>query len=86
MTLAEMTALIPLAPSSHPAPAMVPEAARVPSNDNPPSTQAPVSYRATPWEVVELVPGLALMVAQNRGDLVRRLADEIWQRYGSAAR
>jgi hypothetical protein len=52
-------------------------------NDGVPSA---VGYRATPWEMVELMPGLALMVSQNRGEFVRRVASEIWQRYGSAAR
>jgi hypothetical protein len=38
------------------------------------------------WETVELIPGLLLMVGVNRGELPRRLAMEIWQRYATAER
>lgn len=89
MTPQEMASLIP--PQQPPRVATIgdasrPDAAGAAANDGVPSPSAPVGYRATPWEAVELIPGLLLMVGQNRGDLVRRLADEIWRRYGSAAR
>jgi hypothetical protein len=42
-------------------------------------------YRSTSWEIIELFPGLQLMIARNRSELVRRLADEICRQYASAS-
>ena len=50
------------------------------------SDATPAGYRVTSWDTIELMPGLLLMVGQNRGELVHRLAKEIWQHYGSSVR
>jgi DNA-binding transcriptional MerR regulator len=98
MTPEQMAALIPPPPSppappspSPPPPPPQPSVATVAPTDvvseSASSTLAPpAGYRATAWETVELMPGLLLMVAQNRGDLVRRLAHEIYRSYGTAVR
>jgi DNA-binding transcriptional MerR regulator len=43
----------------------------------------PPTYPSVTWEVVQLMDGLALMVNPNRGELLRRIADDIFRHYGS---
>ena len=84
MTIEQMRALGPQ-PAPNPAPTADPAPA-VPATVANPAPSTPAGYNATPCEVIELIPGLTLTVAQNRGEFVRRIATEIWERYGSGTR
>ncbi len=58
-----------------------------------PATSTPVerplppepSYPFAVWEVVQLMPGLALMVSPEKGPVLRRVADEIYRHYSAKA-
>ena len=66
----QLQALLP-----RPRPGSIPEAV-------PPPPRAP-SYPAVSCEVVALFDGLVLMINPAKGPVVRRIADEIYQHYGS---
>jgi hypothetical protein len=42
------------------------------------------SYPFVNWESVTLLDGLVLLVNTNRGEALRRIADEIYRYYGQA--
>jgi DNA-binding transcriptional MerR regulator len=56
-----------------------------PVNNAPAERPAPPepSYPFARWEVVELMPGLALIVSPEKGPVLRRVADEIYRHYSA---
>jgi hypothetical protein len=43
-----------------------------------------IDYPSVPWEVVDLMPGLVLLVNAAQGELVKRVASEIYHHYSVA--
>jgi DNA-binding transcriptional MerR regulator len=64
--------------------ALVPPLPRPTTPEGLPLPPPPPTYPSVTWEIVELMDGLALMVNPNRGELLRRVADDIFRHYGAA--
>lgn len=62
--------------------ALLPVRATVLRADAMPPAPTPPSYPSTVWETVRLMDGLMLMVDAGRGELLRRVADDIYRHYG----
>ncbi len=63
--------------------ALVPPQPRPTTPEGLPLPPPPPTYPYVTWEIVHLMDGLALMVNPNRGELVRRIADDIFRHYGA---
>jgi len=64
--------------------ALVPPLPRPTTPEGLPLPPPPPTYPSVTWEVVELMDGRALMVNPSRGELLRRIADDIFRHYGAA--
>ena len=63
-------------------PALLPKPKLALTPEGIPVPPPPPSYPAVSWEHVVLVDGLVLMVDASKGQLLRRVADEIYRHYG----
>jgi DNA-binding transcriptional MerR regulator len=63
--------------------ALVPPPPRPTTPEGLPLSPPPPTYPSITWEIVQLMDGLALMVNPNRGELQRRVADDIYRHYGA---
>ena len=62
--------------------AMLPAATRAVTADGMPAPPTAPTYPSAMWEVVVLMDGLLLMVNPQKGELLRRVADDIYRHYG----
>jgi DNA-binding transcriptional MerR regulator len=63
--------------------AMVPPEARALTPEGLPPPPPPPTYPSELWEVVPLMDGMALMVNPAKGEVLRRIADEIFRYFGT---
>jgi DNA-binding transcriptional MerR regulator len=61
--------------------AFAPKPVRVTDAHGVPAPPPAPSYPSDPWEVVQLMDGIVMMVNPRRGPALRRIADEIYRHY-----